>query len=99
VASRGIWGTMVVDNFDVVGVGVEHVRGVVARVVAGALTGLAVAPVSGRDRITVEVFAKLEVNSRVDLTRLATERDSEPAMSHARVGTAGLSDFSRRGDS
>jgi DNA-binding CsgD family transcriptional regulator len=30
------------------------------------------------------VFAKLEVNSRVDLTRLATERDSEDAPEIAR---------------
>jgi DNA-binding CsgD family transcriptional regulator/DNA-binding Lrp family transcriptional regulator len=31
-----------------------------------------------------QVFAKLEVNSRVDLTRLATERNSEHAPEHAR---------------
>jgi DNA-binding CsgD family transcriptional regulator len=31
-----------------------------------------------------QVFAKLEVNSRVDLTRLATERGSEPAAQDAR---------------
>ena len=31
-----------------------------------------------------QVFAKLEVNSRVDLTRLATERDSDDAPEIAR---------------
>jgi DNA-binding CsgD family transcriptional regulator len=33
-----------------------------------------------------QVFAKLEVNSRVDLTRLATERDSDEAAEMARSG-------------
>jgi DNA-binding CsgD family transcriptional regulator len=37
------------------------------------------------------VFAKLEVNSRVDLTRLATERKGEPA---SETAAAGLPDFS-----
>ncbi len=32
-----------------------------------------------------QVFAKLDVNSRVDLTRLATERDSEHAREVARA--------------
>jgi len=41
---------VVVDDFDVVAVGVEHVGGVVAVVVAGALAWLAVAAVSGRGR-------------------------------------------------
>ena len=45
---------VVVDDFDVVAVGVEHVRGVVAVVVAGALARLAVAAVSGRGRVGVE---------------------------------------------
>jgi DNA-binding CsgD family transcriptional regulator len=34
-----------------------------------------------------QVFAKLEVNSRVDLTRLATERNSERAPEIARGST------------
>ena len=45
---------IVVDDFDVVAVGVEHKRGVVAVVIAGALTRLAVAAVSGRGRVGVE---------------------------------------------
>ena len=32
-----------------------------------------------------QVFAKLDVNSRVDLTRLATERDSDDAPEIARA--------------
>jgi hypothetical protein len=40
-----------VDDFDVVAVGVEHECGVVALVVARALTRLAVAAVSGRGRV------------------------------------------------
>ena len=54
---------VVVDDFDVVAVGVEHERGVVAVVVAGALTRLTVAAVSGSGRVRVEpayvvVFAR-----------------------------------------
>jgi hypothetical protein len=54
---------VVVDDFDVVAVGVEHERGVVAVVVAGALTRLTVAAVSGSGRVGVEpayvvVFAR-----------------------------------------
>jgi hypothetical protein len=45
---------MVLDDFDVVAVGVEHERGVVAGVIARALTGLAVAAVSGSSRVGVE---------------------------------------------
>jgi hypothetical protein len=45
---------VVVDDLDVVAVGVECVRGVVAHVVLRALTRLAVAAVAGRDRIGVE---------------------------------------------
>jgi hypothetical protein len=45
---------VVVDDFDVVAVGVEHVGGVIARVIARTLTGLAVALVSGRGRVGVE---------------------------------------------
>src|SRR3954469_7348701 len=47
-------GTMVVDDLDVVAVGVADVRGVVAGVVAPALAGLAVAAVSGTRRLGVE---------------------------------------------
>src|SRR5207302_716748 len=45
---------VVVDDFDVVAVGVEHIGGVVAGVIARALTGLAVAAISGRGRGGVE---------------------------------------------
>jgi hypothetical protein len=45
---------VVVDDLDVVAVAVEHERRVVARVVTGALTELAVAAVSGRGRVGVE---------------------------------------------
>ena len=45
---------VVIHNLDVVAIGVEDVRGVVAIVVAGPLTRLAVASVSGRDRVCVE---------------------------------------------
>jgi DNA-binding CsgD family transcriptional regulator len=61
----------------------------VAQLVADGLTNREVA-----DRLFVsphtvnthlrQVFAKLEVNSRVDLTRIATERDSEHALETAR---------------
>ena len=69
---------MVVDDFDVVAVGIEHVRGVVAVVVAGALTWLAVAAVSGRGGVGMEtacvvVFAR---EGDVDvLRRFAGEHD------------------------
>ena len=36
------------------------------------------------------VFAKLQVNSRVDLTRLATERNGEDAAEIARSGRTSL---------
>src|SRR5437899_1781635 len=45
---------VVVDDFDVVAVGVEHVGGVIAGVIARALTGLAVAAISRRGRLGVE---------------------------------------------
>jgi hypothetical protein len=45
---------VVVDDFDVVAVGVEHVGGVVARVIVGALARRAVAAVAGRGRVGVE---------------------------------------------
>src|SRR4051794_28322498 len=45
---------IVVDELDVVGVGIEHVRAVVARVVARALPGGAVVAVAGLDRRAVE---------------------------------------------
>jgi hypothetical protein len=45
---------VVVDDFDVVAVGVEHVRGVIASVVLRPLARVAVAAVSGRDRVRVE---------------------------------------------
>ena len=61
----------------------------VAQLVANALTNREIA-----DRLFVSphtvnthlrhVFAKLQVNSRVDLTRLATERNSEDAAEVAR---------------
>jgi DNA-binding CsgD family transcriptional regulator/tetratricopeptide (TPR) repeat protein len=61
----------------------------VAQLVAGGLTNREIA-----DRLFVSphtvnthlrhVFAKLQVNSRVDLTRLATERNSEHAVEFAR---------------
>jgi hypothetical protein len=47
-------GPVVVDDFDVVTVGVKHIRGVVAGVVAGALPRLAVAAVSGCGRVRME---------------------------------------------
>jgi hypothetical protein len=45
---------VVVDDFDVVAVGINHVRGVVAVVVARALTWLAVSAVSGRSGVGME---------------------------------------------
>ncbi len=45
---------VVVDDFDVVAVGIEHERGVVAGVIAGALARLAVASVSGPSRVGVK---------------------------------------------
>jgi hypothetical protein len=44
----------VVDDLDVVAVGVEHERGVVAVVILGSLAGLTVAPISGGRRVSVE---------------------------------------------
>ena len=54
---------VVVDDFDVVAVGVEHVGGVIAGVIVRALSGFAVAAISGRGRAGVEaayvvVFAR-----------------------------------------
>jgi DNA-binding CsgD family transcriptional regulator len=61
----------------------------VAQLVANGLTNREVAERLFVSPHTVNthlrhVFAKLEVNSRVDLTRHATERDSEPAPESAR---------------
>jgi len=50
----GLVVVVVVDDFDVVAVGVEHVRGVVAGVIARALTRLAVASVAGTSRVGVK---------------------------------------------
>jgi hypothetical protein len=63
MTSKSVRLAVVVDDFDVVAVGVEYVRGVVAVVVAGPLTRFAVAAVSGRSRVRVEpayvvVFAR-----------------------------------------
>jgi len=45
---------VVVDDFDVVAIGVEHMGGVVAGVIARALTGLAVTSIPGRCCVGVE---------------------------------------------
>src|SRR4029077_9034097 len=66
---------VVVDDFDVVAVGVEYVGGVVAVVVAGALTRLAVAAVSGSGRVGVEA---------ADVVVVAGERDVDVLRRFAR---------------
>jgi hypothetical protein len=54
VGIRSRKSAVVVDDFDVVAVGIQHVGGVVAVVVSGALARLAVAAVPGRGRVGVE---------------------------------------------
>ena len=73
---------MVVDDFDVVAVGVEDIGGVIAGVIARALTGLAVAAISGRGRVGVE-SAYIVVCARecdVDALRRAAGEDEERAV-------------------
>src|ERR1700730_8449195 len=70
---------VVVDDFDVVAVRVEHVRGVVAGVIARAFARLAVAAVSRRGCIRVEaadvvVFAR---KGDVDVLRRLAGEDQE----------------------
>ena len=70
-----------VDDLDVVAVGIEHERGVVALVVVGPLTGLAIAPMSRGDRVGVKPPDRVVVAGEGDvgvLGRLAGE-DAEHA--------------------
>src|ERR1700694_492698 len=76
---------VVVDDFDVVAVRVEYVGGVVAVVVAGTLTRLAVAAVSGSGRIGVEATHVVVVAGERDvnvLCRLAADH-GESAVRYA----------------
>jgi len=73
---------VVVDYFDVVAVRVKHVGGVVAVVVAGALTRLAVAAVSRRGRVRVEATNVVVVTRErdVDVLRRLTRDYRENAL-------------------
>jgi hypothetical protein len=73
---------VVVDDFDVVAVGVEHIGGVITDVIARALTGLAVAAISRRGRVGVE-SAYVVVCARerdVDVLRRTAGEDEERAV-------------------
>src|SRR5689334_8089398 len=74
--------SVVVDDFDVVAVGVEDIGGVVAGVIAGALTGLAVAAVSGRGCVGVEsAYVVVCAGERdVDAFRRTAGEDEERAV-------------------
>src|SRR5690348_13761358 len=69
--------SVVVDDFDVVAVGVEDICGVVAGVIAGALTGLAVAAVSGRGCVGVESAYVCARERDVDAFRRTAGEDEE----------------------
>src|ERR1700684_158065 len=67
---------VVVDDLDVVPVGIEHERGVVPVVVVGPLAGLAVALIAGRNRVGVTPAHRVVVAGEGDvdvLGRLAGE--------------------------
>src|SRR2546421_11143808 len=73
---------VVVDDFDVVAVGVEHIGGVIAGVIARALTGLAIAAISGRGCVGVEsVYVVVFARERdVDALRRTAGEDEERAV-------------------
>jgi hypothetical protein len=73
---------VVVDDFDVVAVGVEHIGGVIAGVIARPLAGFAVALVSIRRRVGVEA-ADVVVYARegdVQVLRRLAGEDEERAV-------------------